>query len=350
MPSSSSPFGQVGQGHRRGALRRPGLGQLLQPAHARPLVRHVVGGDAVAHRHPLGGAGVGRLQPLHLRKELCPVRPAVGQHPVAVEHPLHDRLRRALAHQRHRVRAVGQPQLLDRCAVVDAGHHRWHRDLVGLDAGLVGQPLAAAGMPGAGAERVGAHLRRRGPHRQCLDRRGVGVVEHPRIGRHLGGVAGHVGQHRCVTERSHDPARPDRVADVHDDAVAAGDLEIVGPGVHAADRDGGDHEVGAGQRLALVGGAGDAQLAVLVGDQLVRQRLHHAQPALVDVHQRHLRGAQDGRLHQPPHQQRDEAAAASADDRDLGCHLPGPFAWVSSSSRRSWAGSWPRARGACAAA
>ena len=235
--------------------------------------------------------------------------------------------------------------------MVDAGHDRRHRDLVGLDAGLVGQPLAAAGMPGAGAERVGAHLRRRGPHRQRLDRRGVRVVEDPRIGRDLGGVAGHVGQHRRVTERAHDPARPDRVADVHDDAVAAGDLEIVGPGVHAADRDGGDHEVGAGQRLALVGGAGDAQLAALAwrsacppatasrpaGPRRRPSASPARRPATGDCISR--RTSSGTKLLLPPPMIVTLVAICR-----------GPFAWVSSSSRRSWAGSSPRARGACAAA
>ena len=133
--------GQVGERHGIGAGSRPAGGEPLELRDARALVVHVVGRDAVAHRRRPGGAGVGRLETLHLREELGPVLPAVRQHAVGLERPPDDRPRRILEHQGHGVRAVGQPQRLDRRAVVDAGDDRRHRDLLGLDARLPRQPL-----------------------------------------------------------------------------------------------------------------------------------------------------------------------------------------------------------------
>ena len=180
-------------------------------------------------------------------------------------------------------------QLLHRRTVVDARNDRGHRDLVGRDASLVSEPRGAPRVRGTRAQRIRLHLRRGGAHRQGLDRRGIGVVEHPRVGGDLGDVSSNIGEHRGVTERPQDPARPNRIADVHHDPIAAGNLEVVGPRVHSADRDRRDHEIRAGERLTLVERAAYRELAALARDQLLPERLHHLDALLVDVHQHHLR-------------------------------------------------------------
>ena len=181
-PQSSSPTG------RSASVTVPASGAVQRPAsasssaHPRLLVGHVVGGDAVAHLDALRSAGVVALQPLHLRVVLDPVRPAVR----AARRRCPARSARSgwwpapapAASRRCRPPAA----TLHGCAVVDARHHRRHRDLVGRHAGLLGQPLGAARVSGARAQRVAAHAGRGNPHRHRLGWGRVGVVEDVGVG------------------------------------------------------------------------------------------------------------------------------------------------------------------------
>ena len=85
--------------------------------------------------------------------------------------------------------------------------------------------------------------------------------------RHLGHVAGDVGEDRDVAQCAHDAAWPNRVADRHVHAVAGRDLDVPLPGVHPADGDGGDAKVGARQGFAALHGALDRQVGSFTFDQ-----------------------------------------------------------------------------------
>ena len=225
MPSSSSPGGRSSRVTVPASGCGPGNGQFLELLDAAPFVVHVVGLDPVADAQPLGAAVVRLVDVLHLGVKLDPVLPAVGQHPVRLKGPLDDRLLDPLAGQRQPVAPVLQTKVDHACAVVDPRHHHRHHDLVGLDADVPAQPARVRRLRGARAQRQRPDLGH-GAKRHRSDARGIGVVEHERVGRDLGDVAGHRGDHRRVTERAHDAARADRVGDVHDDAVLRWDLDV----------------------------------------------------------------------------------------------------------------------------
>ena len=306
---------------RLGPVRRvaPALGEIAPPLCALALLVHHVDAAAVGHREPLRAAAVGVDQALHLREELDPVRPAVGQHVEAVERPANDLVLRPGAHERQRVGSVAQTQFRDAGAVVEPRDRHGRHQLVRRDARLRSEPFRVRRVSRARAERDETDARDVAQH-VCDRRRGVRVVEDPGSGRDLGGVPRDRFDHGQVAERAHDAARADRVRDMHEDAVASRDLDVVLPRRHATDRDGDDHEIGAHERLALVGGALDRQVGALVLDQGARERVHHREPAGIDVHQRERPPAHAGRRQEAAQQQGHEHAASATDDRDLERH------------------------------
>ena len=197
------------------------------------------------------------------------------------------------------------------------GHRR--EDVVRLDSCELGQPAGVAGRAGAGAEGGRAH--RGGVTQHGGDRtRGVRVVEDPGSRRDLGQVSADRLDHGQVAERAQHPARPDGVRDVHEDPVAARDLDVVLPGGHAAYGDRDDHEVGSVERLALVERALDGEVGALAGDERAGERGHDLEALGVHVHQRDRASAQARGREEAAEQQRDEHAAPAADDRDLDRH------------------------------
>ena len=123
----------------------PRRGDLLPRADTRDLRFHVVDMSAISHRQTLRTPEVGLLEPLQLREELNPVRPAVWHHAEGVDRPPHNLVTGALTHKRNGVAAITQPERHDARAVVDTADCNRQDQLLLGDTDELGKPWSLIG-------------------------------------------------------------------------------------------------------------------------------------------------------------------------------------------------------------
>ena len=128
---------------------------------------------------------------------------------------------------------------------------------------------------------------------------------------------------RHGAEAAHDAADAERVGDGLAQAVFLRHLEIGDrAGLVAADLEGDDDEIGAVERLALVGIGLDRGRHAERRDQLAGDDLALFEPLRVDVHQRDRRAGQRRALQHVADDVLHEHGRAGADEGDLGIVLP----------------------------
>ena len=97
------------------------------------------------------------------------------------------------------------------------------------------------------------------------------------------------------------------------------------PDVHAAAKDGGEHGVGALERLGAVGGGGELGGVVAGLDDFRAGLARHFEAAGMDVHERNLGVGERGEGEAVLDEAAGEAEASGADEHDFS---HGGFPWV----------------------
>ena len=146
----------------------------------------------------------------------------------------------------------------------------------------------------------------------------VRVVDEYRVGAHLERVRGDRLVRRNRAQEPEDPAGADGVSHGLVDPVPARDLDVPPVGLHAADLEGDDHEVGVGQRRPTIGGLHDLGVEPVVCDQLACRVGDGCELVGIDVHQAELGAAQGREAEEVADEAEGEDVAAGADDGDLG--------------------------------
>ncbi len=199
--------------------------------------------------------------------------------------------------------------------VIDAGHAV--ADLVGGQVEVVGDlgdgvlhRVAEADLPEP-REALG--------QRPGVDRHRVDVLQERRLAAELGHVLRGGPEMGHGAQGPHDAAHAQRVADGLAPTVRPGDLEVDHRrGPIAAHLDGGDDEIGAGERSPAVGRRLDAGGAARPHHRLARDEGRFFEAGLVDVHQGEGGALEDGHGQHVAHDVLHEDRGARADDCDAG--------------------------------
>ena len=183
-------------------------------------------------------------------------------------------------------------------------------------------------------------------HRQTVGGHGVGILQHDGawFGQLLH-VAGDVDQHRYGAQSPKDAARSHGVADTLIHAVFQRYLVVDAKGVHPANLDHDDDEVGVFDGLPAVKGGPHLPFDSVVLEHALAERFHPLQLGPGPAHQRELAAGQRRRGHDVAHQQLAENDASRTDHDDLLAHnLASLYSICLPSMEEDAHGSSPRSR------